>query len=140
MKKLLFLSLIIIAAATSCKKDGAPTPTHPVAGPITGTWQLVAARGGLTGGFIPIPDIYTAYTFKTDSTYAYTLSNSGGTFHVGQVKSLITGQMQADISFSNPNAGGGLITLKNDTLTISDNHTEPYIGIYVRVFFLSTAN
>jgi len=138
MKKLLFLSLIIVAAATSCKKEGTAKPITPVVGPITGTWQLVAARGGLTGGFIPIPDIYTAYTFKADSTYAYTLSNNGGTFHVGQVKSVITGQMQADISFSDPNAGGGLITLKNDTLTISTNHADPYIGIYVREIFFPT--
>jgi hypothetical protein len=131
MKKLLGLLLIIAVAYASCKKNTTEFTTGPVV--ITGTWQFVAARGGLTGGYIPIPNIYTTYTFNADSTYIFVPGQASGTFHIGRVKSIFDGQMHPYITFSGQTHNGGLIKIKNDTLTISDNHVEPFIAIYARI-------
>jgi hypothetical protein len=139
MKKIFITSLAIITLFTSCSKLGDVTPT-PVntTGPvtvndITGSWHPVGVSG-LNGEPEGMPDYYWYYIFNANSTYAdyfSTQTQHTGTFSIGQQKSIIDGKIHSSISFDG-SSNQSIITLKNDTLTISDNFTGGSKYFYIR--------
>ena len=130
MKKIYCLLLLLIFVFTACKK-GADTQPIPN---LTGLWTFVAARGGIDNGYVPIPAILVGYTFNADGTYSISSYQRAGTFSIGDTKSIFTNTLQPYISFSNSADTPGLVTVKNDTLTIMDKHAIPNSYIYVKRF------
>jgi hypothetical protein len=88
--------VLLVAICMTCNKGSDTTPSAN----IIGTWQLVSANGGFTGGPIPLPSYVVTYTFKADSTFSQTPSKRTGTFHITRQKSIFTGDMQPFITFS----------------------------------------
>ncbi|MES2275587.1 MAG: hypothetical protein V4592_06170 [Bacteroidota bacterium] len=136
MKKLTYILpfiFVVLVLFTACKKSGKVQPPATVS--VTGTWLLVAQRGGLTGGYIPMPAIPRAFTFNADSTYLYVPGQLSGTYHITQQKSIFTGAMEPYIIMSQGSTtSGGLIVTQKDTMVITDNHVEPISSIFARVY------
>lgn len=130
MRKIFYILplVFVISLVMACKKN----KTDPTSS-IFGTWQLVSAQGGFTGGPIPLPSYVITYTFKPDSTFSQTPSQRTGTFHITRHKSMFSDNMQPFITFSDSDAGGLLVTVKNDSLTLIDDHVEPVASTYLRV-------
>ena len=134
MKKLFYLLPVFCISLLffTCRKDGAE-PSNS----LTGKWRFVNAVGGFTGRAVINPKGVELYTFKADSTFTRTRNDTlqaQGYFHIGAEKSIFTGTMAANINFNSRAAISGLlISVKNDSLMLTDNHVEPYGYLYVRV-------
>jgi hypothetical protein len=144
MKKAFILSsLVLVTLFTACDKKAAvnlqpklksvsPVTSATVA-EITGKWLPVGASG-LNGEPEAMSAISWHYVFNADSTYARYFSpqtQNNGTFHIGQQQSIIDGKLYSSISFDG-SADKSIITLKNDTLTISDNFTGGSKYFFIR--------
>ena len=134
MKKLFYILPVICLGLLffACRKDG----TNP-SNNLIGKWKFVQAKGGFTGNTVINPKGIELYTFNADSTFTKTRNDTikaQGYFHIGAEKSIFTGTLAANISFNNKNAVSGLlVSVKNDSLVLTDNHVEPFGYLYVRV-------
>jgi hypothetical protein len=136
-------SLLIITLFTACDKKAAlsiqPKLQHPSpvaligVSDITGKWHPVGVSG-LNGEPEAMSDISWHYVFNADSTYVHYLSpqsQNTGTFHIGRQQSIVDGKIYSSISF-NGSTEKSILTLKNDTLTISDNYTGGSKFFFIR--------
>jgi hypothetical protein len=132
MKKLIYFTpmFFILSVYMTCKKDAV---VQQPAQTIVGTWQLVAQKGGFTGGNLPIPNYVITYTFNADSTFQTNPAQRSGKFHITTQQSIFTGNMQPFLILSSGYDVSGLVDVKKDSLIISDNHVESVSSIYVRV-------
>ena len=134
MKKIIYILPLVLFTLVffTCRKED-----NSAANGIVGYWQFVSARGGFTGGQVIIPHGKELYNFRRDSTFNHTRNDTvlaTGSYHIGSVKSIFTGSMAPCISF-NSTAGqpSVLFVIRNDTLTLTDNHVEPFASKFVRV-------
>lgn len=127
---LAFSFILIAFIFVGCDKGSS---VNPVAKSILGRWQLTGMRGGLTDGIIPLPEGTIVYTFSADGTYSVSPGIGSGNYQIIQQKSIFDGKMHPFLSFGSNTTGGGLVDIKNDTLSISDNHVESVSSTYVRL-------
>lgn len=129
----IFLFMLLMACHKKAKNDPAPVPIH---NSIIGSWQFVSALTGPDGKKVNASG-KLVYMFNADSTFKQTnndtLQNSGN-FYIRKEKSNFTGKIEESLSFISATTGVGfLITLKPDTLVITENHEAPSIYTYVRL-------
>ena len=133
--KLMFLLAVVSVAFTSCQKGSVKKPddSTSAAAPnsIIGTWQWVEQKGGPNNVDLDVTSNNITYSFAPDSIYVYNPGNKGGTYHITKQTNIFTHNKQDYITFSNTDLAG-LLTLSKDTVTISDNHADPFTYIYVK--------
>jgi hypothetical protein len=130
MKRALYslLSLIIIGAIFSCKKD-----KIPVSNSIVGTWELSADINGMTGDVTPHkPGNDTLAIFTTDGKYSYydrSTLRSSGSYTVKQDTNSMDHAVKNRIIFDGNDTGTPLLfDISNNELSIYIDPSEVIDG------------
>ena len=116
-----------------CKKDN---NLNPLNSQLAGNWVYLYQAGGITGKPTNFPASGTTslLVLSGNQTYQTLVNNkvqTNGSYLLGNVKSYFTGADDNAIKFDS-SADWQIIVVKNDTLTISDNHADGYGTIYIK--------
>ena len=129
MKKILLLVPFVATLILGCDPD----PSVEKA--IIGEWKWIRSVGGFSGAdtLAPGPADTVILTLQSDQTWKKQQNGQilmQGGYTVSQVTSIYTGQ-PAPALFLDVSAGDELlITVDNNDLVLTENHTEPYVHSY----------
>jgi hypothetical protein len=132
------LAALLILGTTACQRTDAP----PADQGIMGEWHWVSTVGGLTGKqtYTPASTGSTeTWVFKSDSTYQHAITRQGstsvtemGTFSLGSVRSIHTGQAARALVLRGQQAQTFLLEEVSTRLALSDNYYDGFGHTYER--------
>ena len=104
---------------------------------LNGEWKYIKAVGGFTGDHVIQAPAGSTIVFSADRRYKKKLNGTmveEGVYELIKLNSVFTGKRENAIklvgsSFENAR----LVSVKNDSLWLSDNHVEPYGYLYIRL-------
>lgn len=137
MKRIVYtvLALSILLAFGCEKQDEKPNLDQRLIGEL----EFIKAVGGLTGNQVILPPAGIKTTLIFSSDHKYKKNNNAQTFEQGsydlvRVISIFTGQPDDAIRFNDfSSQNGQIISIKNDSLWITDNHVEPFGYLYIKL-------
>lgn len=132
MKRYYALLLFTILLG-NCKKESSITINQK----LVGQWKFVSTKGGFTGNQVILPAAGTTTILVLNSNKTYQMKVNGliqedGSYDVSQIQSIYTGKNDNGIKFDNL-SDWKLVSVQNDTLSIADNHVEPFATAYNKV-------
>jgi hypothetical protein len=132
------LVALLILGTTACQR----TDATPADQGIMGEWHWVSTVGGLTGKQTYTPastGSNETWVFKADSTYQRDITRQGGTlvkeqgtFSLGSVKSIHTGQATRALILRGQQAQTFLLEEVSTRLALSDNYYDGFGHTYER--------
>ncbi len=132
------LAALLLLGTTACRR----TDATPADQGIMGEWHWVSTVGGLTGKqtYTPASTGSTqTWVFNSDSTYRYVYTppsgspvTTTGTFSVGSVKSIYTGQPSRALVLRGPQAQTFIVQELATRLILADNHYDGFTLTYER--------
>lgn len=125
----IFLILITVIFATSCKNQTEPAPSY------IGKWKLLSQSGGFAGKtFIPSPDSAFILFINTDKSYQRTINGrvtQTGTYAIGAKTSTAFNSTGQAIIYDN--TSWEFIAIKKDTLLLDDPFPDGFGSAYIKV-------
>ena len=135
MKKPVYLILSILTLVFSgCEKqESALNPDKQ----LNGEWIYIKAVGGFTGDHVIQAPAGSTIVFSADRQYKKKLNGTmveEGAYELIKLNSIFTGKRENAIKLSGSSfENARLVSIKNDSLWLSDNHVEPYGYLYIRL-------
>jgi hypothetical protein len=134
------LAALLAVSTTACQKAGVAPATADHG--LIGEWHWVSSTGGLTGKQTSTPASTGAtitWVFKPDSTYQRVTTQAGGTpltdrgtFSLGSVKSIYSGQLAQSLTLLGKQAQTFLIEELTPRLVLADNAYDGFGHTYER--------
>ena len=128
------LCLTLLVGFAACTKHSGPSPDPKDS--VIGRWLLVKAVGGIVGiTFTPDKDSVYALQMNHDSTWDFRMNNrvtASGTFTSTIWSPGGVNQDFPALIFKPTPGWLDLYTLRNDTLTLTDQAADAYTSTYVR--------
>jgi hypothetical protein len=134
------LAALLAVSTTACQKAGVEPATADQG--LIGEWHWISSTGGFTGKQTNTPastGATTTWVFKPDSTYQRVTTQAGGkpltdtgTFSLGSVKSIYSGQLAQSLTLHGKQSQTFLIEELTTRLVLADNAYDGFGHTYER--------